>query len=137
MDKKNFKFFGIFLVLAIILMSVYFVFAEVIDNTYDTPADLANTSDSTLTFFFTPTSNQTTTPINATLYSNFTGAWAANETNTTIITNATQAFIYVNGSVAEGYYLWNVEVCDDENCTFTEETVISIFDANKIGRAHV
>ena len=57
---------------------------------------------------------------NATLWTNFTGDWAANNTNASAITNNSVNTITVNG-ISEGQFVWNVLVCDNETtplCSF-------------------
>ncbi len=54
----------------------------------------------------------------ATLFSNFSGAWAANNSNTTNLANNTPFVISVTG-IPQGYYVWNMQSCDNSsNCGF-------------------
>lgn len=53
----------------------------------------------------------------ATLWGNFTGSWAANSTNSTLLSNGSTNYLYSN--LSAGYYIWNVLACDNAaNCSF-------------------
>lgn len=67
---------------------------------------------------------------NATLYANFSGTWLSNATNTTNLVQDQLTTINATG-VQEGYYIWNILVCDNAsypgpNCGFasTNRTII-------------
>ncbi|MBI4019089.1 MAG: hypothetical protein HY364_02450, partial [Candidatus Aenigmarchaeota archaeon] len=69
---------------------------------------------------------------NATIYTNFTGTWAANNTNTTPVVNGGNSSINVPG-VPDGYYIWNAYVCDNStigNCGFAGEDFVIIVDTS-------
>jgi hypothetical protein len=66
------------------------------------------------TFSFTPSDNAGL--LNATLYANFTGTFAANSSNTSLTNGSTNT---VSTNVSVGFYVWNVRACDTSNlCAF-------------------
>ena len=74
---------------------------------------------------------------NATLYANFSGTWAANETNQTTLTSGQPALINVT-SIPKGSYVWNVFVCDNAatpNCDFA--TANNTLNINSVGTLNV
>jgi|GEM_PF-5719695 len=59
---------------------------------------------------------------NSTLYGNFSGWWAANNSNASNVLNGSWHVINVS-SLAENYFVWNVRVCDAYgNCGFNSTT---------------
>lgn len=99
---------------------------EPITNVVTLNSPITGTQTSlTVNFNFTPTFYQTIQ--NASLYTNETGSWILEETNSSTITNASSNIIsHTLPSSAEGTILWNVgvwnstnEVFDTANETFT------------------
>jgi|GEM_PF-3542028 len=79
------------------------------------PSDGASVTSGSVVFNFTPSDDVGFG--NATLYSNFSGSWAANNSNSTVVLNASKNGI--NVSVPAGSFVWNVRVCDVAgNCSF-------------------
>jgi hypothetical protein len=64
-------------------------------------------------FSFIPSDDRGFT--SATLYGNFTGSWTAFAANQTSVTN--NSVNYVNASISNGTYSWNVRVCDNATPT--------------------
>ncbi|MFH1849767.1 MAG: hypothetical protein ABH879_06290, partial [archaeon] len=80
--------------------------------------DGINTSDTFFVFNFT--GSDMSGIANATLWANFSGIWAKNETNQSAVSSGATTFINVTG-IADGRYVWNVYVCDralSPNCGF-------------------
>jgi hypothetical protein len=87
-----------------------------IDLTLGTPAAGAVGSNRTLNFTYTPISSSGT--FNATLYTNMTGVWKANNTNTSVIQNNTLNNITVTGLIFSNF-TWNIYACTATgNCTW-------------------
>lgn len=82
------------------------------------PATGNDSRNQAVNFSFLSTDNDSLA--NATLYSNFSGSWGANQSNQTALLNNTAAFINLT-NVPEGYYVWNVRACDSQSnstCAF-------------------
>ncbi|HDK42557.1 MAG TPA: hypothetical protein ENG87_04205, partial [Candidatus Pacearchaeota archaeon] len=86
--------------------------------TLNTPINNFNSTSINISFNFTATDSSGLK--NATLYSNFSGIWLANETNQTALISG--QFVLINVSnIPEGSFIWNVYVCDNAatpNCGF-------------------
>jgi hypothetical protein len=78
----------------------------------NSPANNSGYSSSTVVFLYTPVSPPYSLT-SAVLWSNFSGNWTGNNTNTTPVVNNAVNSIVVDG-VADGQYVWNVRVCDSE-----------------------
>ena len=72
---------------------------------------------------------------NCSLYTNITGAWIINQTNTTAIVNGSLSHFDAINITPEGDYLWNIgcwnstdEVFDADNFTFTVDTTYPTID---------
>ncbi|MFH2028596.1 MAG: Ig-like domain-containing protein, partial [Nanoarchaeota archaeon] len=88
------------------------------------PANLTTDSDGTVTFNYTPSDAHLSS---CTLYSNFSGTWLANTTNSSPVSGSSD-LISVN--IADGNYLWNVECNDSANNTaFNESNRTLIIDS--------
>lgn len=74
-----------------------------------------------ISFSFNTTWNSSVTPKNATLWGNFTGTWARNSTNTSLLINGTNSTIYVNVS-SDGTYMWNVVLYDKTTDSLLNDT---------------
>lgn len=92
-------------------------------------ADNAYTSDTDNNFTYTPAADYSIA--NATLYGNWGGTWAANETNASEITNGSLNWIEVTDSnIPDGAWLFNVEVCDLNN-SCTQDTANHTFTVDR------
>ena len=77
----------------------------------DAPLNGTVKNNVTITFFYTP--NETISTLeNCSLYGNFTGVWALNQTDTSP-NNGVQNNFTIN--LTEGKYIWNVECSDNSN----------------------
>lgn len=66
---------------------------------------------------------------NATLYSNFSGTWSANNTNTSALINGSAGTNPINVSgIPQGYFIWNVYACDTDNCSFALNNFTLVVD---------
>ncbi|MBI4438371.1 hypothetical protein HY640_00395 [Candidatus Woesearchaeota archaeon] len=98
-----------------------FVVADVVPPVVviNAPVQDANLSLWNLSFNFTLTDFSPL--LNATLWSNFSGQWARNNSNETPLTNGESYLINVT-EIPEGVFIWNIESCDDSvlgfNCGF-------------------
>lgn len=93
-----------------------------INVSFSSPSNQSYTSNSTIQLKFVPKVSRYNIP-NATVYANFSGSWAANETSTSITNGTTNTISVVVGSLADGLYIWNVRVCDSyDNCSFNTTT---------------
>jgi len=72
------------------------------------PGNMSNITNSTVPFNFTVTDDRGFG--NCTLYTNVTGAWAANLTNTNIINNSVNNITVI---MPDGNYLWNIRCWDN------------------------
>jgi hypothetical protein len=105
-------------------------YAPTVTLTYPVNFTLACFAEPCLTSFqFTPTSFITLT--SAQLYGNFSGAWAANQTNQTDLINGTSNTITVNLSL--GFYEWNILVNDSINASYAAANVTLGLVAPTIG----
>jgi len=87
--------------------------------TLDQPINNTNTSLRNITFRFTATDASGLK--NATLFANFSGQFIANQSNQTGLTSGTQAAIFANNTINEGFFIWNIFACDNAgtpNCGF-------------------
>ncbi|MBI5036176.1 hypothetical protein HZC09_02425 [Candidatus Micrarchaeota archaeon] len=92
----------------------------------NSPANNANSSSNNVTFNFTATDNVGFS--SATLYTNQSGVWAANNTNSSAVTNNTPNVLSVAG-FADNYLVWNVYVCDgSSNCDFASSNRTLVVD---------
>lgn len=73
------------------------------------PSIEACNSSHSMIFIYTPLLSEDIK--NATLWSNFSGSWRANNTNTSVVIDSSQNNITVNG-IPSGRYIWNIQVCD-------------------------
>ena len=90
--------------------------------TLDSPSDDSFTSEDTLRIKYTPT--DVSNPETCLLYTNLSGIWGINQTNTSY-RSGTQIFynISANSTHADGNYIWNVQ-CNDTamNSAWAEDT---------------
>jgi hypothetical protein len=75
--------------------------------TLNAPANNANSSNALVTFNCTASDNIQLK--NVSLFSNFTGSWIENETNSSPINNSATIFTKYP---ADGRYIWNCQACD-------------------------
>jgi hypothetical protein len=74
------------------------------------PPDHTTTNDSAIGFIYTATDDVNL--MNTSLWTNFTGTWAINQTNSSeVIFGAMHIFSV--GVVVNGTYVWNVQACDN------------------------
>jgi hypothetical protein len=86
------------------------------------PADGFNSSGSTIVFNATVTDNYAI--LNVTLWTNFSGTWAINSTNTSGV-NGVYWFSMAN--IPDGRYTWAVKACDlNNNCNLSENRTVTI-----------
>jgi hypothetical protein len=94
-------------------------------TTLDDPINVYNTTSQNI--IFNATASDNIKLVNMTLYSNFSGSWIANVTNSSPINN-TQSNFTVDG-ISEGYFVWNVYACDNSsNCDFASSNRSLIVD---------
>ena len=90
--------------------------------TLNAPADHNRTNTTRLIFNATISDDNNVS--NVTLYGNWTGAWAINETNTSSINNTHYSFDIDLSGYGEGDYLWTIRACDNSsNCVYHNRTV--------------
>ncbi|MFH0860509.1 MAG: C25 family cysteine peptidase [Candidatus Altiarchaeota archaeon] len=77
--------------------------------TLNSPFSSATDTDGNITFSYTPTDDSTI--LNCSLYGNFTGSWALNQTDTAITKNVQDTFNVF--SLPNGRYIWNVGCYDN------------------------
>ena len=83
--------------------------------TLNTPVNYYNTTSQTIVFNATAYDNIRVASM--TLYSNFSGSWTSNVTNSSPANNTLTNFSVIG--IPEGYYRWNVYSCDNSsNCAF-------------------
>ena len=83
--------------------------------TLNAPVDGYNSSSTTITFNCTATDDVKIE--NVTLYGNWAGSWAANETNSSSGLNNTP--VIFTKTITDGNYKWNCYACDNSsNCAF-------------------
>jgi hypothetical protein len=83
-------------------------------STLNSPVDYYNTSSSSITFECSAYDDINL--IDVSLYTNTTGSWALNETNSSGINNTNYLF---SKTISDGSYLWNCETCDNSSqCSF-------------------
>lgn len=94
----------------------------------ESPIDNAIVETQTVDLKYNVTSNFPI--VNASLYTNSTGAWKLNESNTSKVLNKTT--LNFTKVLSDGEYLWNVYVCaGDGECKFADENYS--FNTNSIG----
>ena len=91
--------------------------------TLNTPANNSNLSVTNLNFTFTPEDNIGIQ--NATLWINISGAFAPYQGNQTVLTNRAQNYINIS-NIAEGTYIWNVQVYDTYNNSNFSNTNLTV-----------
>lgn len=85
--------------------------------TLNSPVDTYNTSSTSVTFNGTATSYSANTLTNVSIWTNISGTWQINQTNSSPINNSATTFT-ING-IPNGYYIWNYETCDNSStCVF-------------------
>ncbi|MDP3917914.1 MAG: hypothetical protein Q8Q30_01935 [Candidatus Woesebacteria bacterium] len=100
------------ILMILMLLGAYYVFAGINNVTLDSPATGANTTNTSVTFQCTATPNGTETVTNISIGFNFSdgnGAYGQshiviNRTNTTVVANTT---IFAYTAFPEGRFLWN------------------------------
>ena len=102
-------------IVAIIVREVLPLNAPIVNLTFPTNGMINNTNLFNISY---NTSAQNSIIVNASLWTNTTGTWQLNKSNSTeIINNSVNYFNDTN--FPEGFFIWNVEVCDnDTNCSF-------------------
>jgi hypothetical protein len=90
-------------------------------SVYLNTTDNLNTSTSNYNFTYTILWNGSYFINNCTLWGNFTGIWAVNETNTTAVVNGTDNLHGINTSLSDGTYIWNVECYYNDTNTDTAD----------------
>jgi hypothetical protein len=94
-------------------------------TTLDDPGEFYNTTSKNIVFNATASDNIKL--VNMTFYSNFSGSWTANITNSSPV-ESTKTKFSVNG-IPEGYFVWNVYSCDNSsNCAFASSNRSLIVD---------
>lgn len=89
-------------------------------------ATINNTNWYNFTFLVNYSNIQIT---NCSLYTNMTGSWALNRTNTTAVINVT-AYNFTTYQNTTGNFLWNIQCCDNEsNCTYALSNYTYTFDS--------
>lgn len=84
--------------------------------TLTSPADNSKNTTQAITFYFVPKDDIDLK--NATIYTNFSGTWSQNESNSSAISNNTDESIAVQFDDNKTF-IWNVRVCDNaDNCNF-------------------
>lgn len=81
-------------------------------------------NDLTVPFNGTVMSSTNTTLSNFSIYANFSGSWAVNNTNTTGMQN--NSYIYTTVRLQEGTYLWAFYVCDGSECSFSSNYTFAV-----------
>src|SRR3989338_6835437 len=90
--------------------------------TINKPINNYNISNETIVFNATISSNQTIA--NVSLYTNFTGSFVLNETNSSGDNNVEYFF---NKTLNDGSYKWAIEACDtDGNCTMAANRTLNL-----------
>lgn len=110
--KNKYLLFSLLILLTII--GAYFAFAEFTGSTINTPADNSYDNDGIVNFNCTFTSNVSLT--NISLYTNFTGSWEINATNSTPFQNNT-GYNFTTSGISDGTYTWNCLATDNESTT--------------------
>ncbi len=83
--------------------------------TLNSPANAYAINSSSVTFNCTAYDNANLS--NVTLYTNFSGSWASNETNSSPVNNSAVA---LSENISDGNYIWNCQACDYVgNCNFS------------------
>lgn len=80
----------------------------------NSPADVFNSTTQSNTFQCTPTDAEVSTGLNVTLYGNWSGSWAINQSNISSFNNTATSFTV--GS-ADGSYIWNCLTTDSGGLT--------------------
>ncbi|MFH1294572.1 MAG: hypothetical protein ABIH90_01355, partial [Candidatus Aenigmatarchaeota archaeon] len=98
-------------IIAFFVVYVLPVFADTgtvdgINITISTPANFTNTTSGSANFTYIPVWNDTVNMFGCTVFSNVSGAWGANTTNSTILLNDTINYIEIG--YPEGEFIWNV-----------------------------
>ena len=81
--------------------------------TLNLPADLSTDNDGSIIYGYTPESNFSF--VNCSLWTNSTGSWHLNQTNTSISNGSIN---YFNETLSNGFYIWNVNCWNDKNSDF-------------------
>lgn len=109
--KKLFNF----ILCLIFLLGVTFVLADVSSVVLNSPSNNAYDPDGDLTFSCTVNMGANNSTISSlSLYHNMGGTFAANQTNSTAVSNAT-AYTFSVNDVANGAYTWNCYACDNNS----------------------
>jgi len=95
-----------------------FTFWDYPDVALVSPTDASTDTDGLVNFTFKPTWNVGSLS-NCSLYTNTTGSWKINQTNTTGFVNNTN-YVYNQMNITDGSYNWNVECCNEKGmCNFS------------------
>lgn len=110
-----------------VILSVVVVYATATINLIS-PIDGFNSTSQTVSFNATVSEDEFLIT-NVSLYGNFTGAWEANQTNTSGDNDTEYSFSLV---LEDGIYIWNIEMCDNETtCSFTAENRTLTIDSQE------
>ena len=115
--KKRYLFIS--LVALLIITAAYLTSAGLTGGSLNTPTDNSYDNDGIVNFNCTFTSNVSLT--NISLYTNFTGSWEINATNTTPVQNNT-GYDFTTSGISEGTYIWNCLATDNESTTRWADT---------------
>ncbi|MBR9705066.1 hypothetical protein GOV12_06655 [Candidatus Pacearchaeota archaeon] len=96
-------------------INITYITQGLLSTTLNAPLGNAVLDNRTVTFNFTPATNDEF--INCSLYENSTGIFAFSQVNQTPVVNGSYNFISKTFS-SDGSYLWNVKCCDGNDCKF-------------------
>ncbi len=86
--------------------------------TLNSPTDNYKTTSANITFNGTATQYGTYSISNISIFTNITGSWTINQTNTSVYNNT--ATIFNITGIPNGVYLWNYQACDSSGvCNFS------------------
>jgi len=87
--------------------------SDAINVSLQSPGNFTYSSDQIINFTFLPTWEDTAIVKNCTLYGNFTGVWAANGSDTSIVKDSINGII--NTVPSDGDYIWNIYCYNDSS----------------------
>ena len=96
-----------------------------INITLNSPVDNYNSSISSLSTNATVISKSIYSITNVSIFTNISGSWSANQTNTSGINNTN--YLFTMNNIPDGVYKWGYRACDSlGTCTFSDNRTITI-----------
>ena len=115
---------GVFV--AVLLVVLIFGFYIISAMPAPTTANYPPTYNTSSYVVFNGTPNNNSAVVNYSLYGNWSGNWAINQTNSTATGIYNSSYVFLSGTplrmntfLPEGVYLWAFQVCQSDGCNFS------------------